>query len=422
MAIKSIKIETLPKKIALLAAMFFCLVGIVFVIRWCAGNALASHTIYTDVADLAVSLAPSDPQTHYTSAVLRERLFQPDDLAKSVAEYEQATALSPNDYRTWLALGRARERSNGDVAGAELALRKALELAPNYSEIRWILGNVLLRQGKSDEAFAEIRRAAENDARYVNPAASTVWQIFDGDLSEISRRLGDSSAINSVLISRLGREKRFDEAIKIWNSLPVEERKTVFAENGGVLFGQLIEAKKYGDALRVSSQMGNAGNFAVGKISNGGFETDVKAGGGAIFEWQIQDGAQPQIGFDNTQRHGGERSLVVVFNSATGHDFRAVGQIAVIEPGKRYGFESFYKSDLKTTATLRWEIVDGADGKVLATTAPISAVSDWTNLKTEFTVPEKTEAVAIRLARENCRSTLCPISGRVWFDDLSLTQ
>ncbi|MDQ6786779.1 MAG: carbohydrate binding domain-containing protein [Acidobacteriota bacterium] len=422
MAIKLIKIETLPKKIALLAAAVFCLISIVFFIRWCLGNALASHTIDMDVADLAVSFAPADPQAHYTSAVLHERLFQPDNLAKSIVEYEQATALSPNDYRTWLALGRARERNGGDAAGAELALKKSLELAPNYSEVRWILGNVLLREGKTEEAFAEIRRAAESDARYVNPAVSTAWQIFGGDLPEMSRHIGDSATVNAILVSRLAKEKRFDEAFKIWNSLPAEERKTNFAENGGVLYNQLIEAKKYRDALQVSTQLGEAENFAVGKIFNGGFEKDVKATGAGIFEWQIQDGAQPQIGVDSTQRHEGERSLVLIFNSATGREFRAFGQTAAVEAGKKYGFELFYKSDLKTSATLRWEILDGSDGKLLAATAPILAASDWTNLKTEFTVPEKTEAVVIRLARESCKSTLCPISGRVWFDDISLVQ
>ncbi|MDQ3324080.1 MAG: tetratricopeptide repeat protein [Acidobacteriota bacterium] len=423
MAIKSISIKSLPTRIALAAAVLLCLVGVVFALRWCAGNAISANTVYLEIADLAISLAPSDPQTHYTAAVLHERTFQPNDLIESLAEYEQSTALSPNDFRTWLALGKARERG-GDAAGAERALRKSLELAPNYSDVRWILGNVLLRRGKRQEAFAELRAAAESDSKFVNPTVSTAWQVFGGDLAQINQYLGDSTSIKAALISFLAREKRFDEAAEIWKTLPAAEKKTTFRENGGVLAAQLIEAKKYRDASRVLAQIADADaeQFAVGKIFNGGFETDVKTVGVSLFEWQIQEGGQPQIGIDDSQKHGGQRSLVAVFDSATGRDFRAVSQLVAVEPGKKYTFEMFYKSDLKTGTTFNWQVVSVPEGKILATTPAISAVSDWTNLRTEFVVPEKMEAVVIGLARETCKSTLCPISGRVWFDDLALNQ
>ena len=91
---------------------------------------------YKEVAEFALTLAPNDPQTHYTLAVFDEKVFSPENLQKSLAEYEQSAALSPNDYRVWLGLGNARERS-GDAAGAELALRKSLELAPNYAPVHW---------------------------------------------------------------------------------------------------------------------------------------------------------------------------------------------------------------------------------------------------------------------------------------------
>lgn len=423
MAIKSIKTANLPARIALAAAMLLCLVGVIFSLRWCVGNAISSNTIYLEIADLAISLAPGDPQTHYAAAVLRERTLKPDDFTKSLAEYEQSTALAPNDYRTWLALGRARERG-GDAAGAENALRKSLELAPNYSEVRWILGNILLRRGETREAFANLKAAAENDPKFVNPTITTAWQIFGGDLTRINQNLGDSLSIKAALVAFLAREKRFDEAAEIWKSLPADQKRTTLKDNGGAFAAQLIEAKKYLDALRVLAEIGDAGaeNFAVGRIFNGGFEIDVKTVGASLFEWQIQEGAQPQIGIDGLQKHGGQRSLVAVFNSATGREFRPVSQTVAVEPGNKYTFEMFYKSELKTDATFYWQIVSVPEGKILAATPAISAASDWTNLKTEFVAPEKMEAVVVSLARETCKSTLCPISGRVWFDDLTLIR
>ncbi|MDQ3179541.1 MAG: carbohydrate binding domain-containing protein [Acidobacteriota bacterium] len=420
MSVKSIKLETIAQRALLLGAGFVFLISVVFFVRWCYGYAIATQNISKEVAEFAVSLAPNASQTHYTLAILNEKTFLPEDLSKSLAEYEQATALAPNDYRLWFALGKSRER-RGDAVGAELALKKAVELAPGYSRLRWAYGNILLRQGKTTEAFAEMRQAAETDKTYTNPIVAAAWQIFEGDIDSIKRNIGDSTQINFVLPLFLAKQNRLDEAFAIWESLPAQEKKTTFKENGVELFNQLIETKKYHDALRIQSQIreSDTGKFAVGVISNGSFETDIKPNTD-VFGWQIADGVQPQIGFDIAQKQGGNQSLVIVFNSPTGQDFRALSQIVVVESGKSYGFEAVFKSNLKTSATLKWEIVDTSDGKVLAATEAVAGNADWTSLKTDFTVPENTQAVTIRLAREICKSTACPISGKIWFDDFNL--
>jgi len=421
-AIKSIKIETFAGRGALIAAGLILLICTVYYALWYFGNSIAAHTDVREVADFAVGLAPGDPQTHYSSAALSGRIFLPDDSAKSLAEYEKAVSLAPNDFRLWLALGSARERV-GDAAGAELALRKTLELAPNYSRVRWTFGNILLRRGKTNEAFAEIRRAAESDATLINPAIVTAWQIFDGNLAQIKQNVGESKQINAALAVFLARQKRFDEALEIWSGVPVEEKPTTFKESGEQLYNELLAAKKFRAALQIRSQIGGseAQPLTVGQIVNGGFEWQVKTKDAGLFEWQIADGGKPQIGFDDAQKRGGNRSLVIVFNSPDGKDFRGITQTVAVEAGKNYKFETFYKSELKTSATLNWEIANAADGKVLATTGAVSANADWTSLKTEFNA-SNTEAVTLRLAREVCKSSFCPISGKIWFDDFSLNQ
>ena len=422
MSVKSIKLETITQRALLLGAGFVFLISVVFFVRWCFGYAIATQAISKELAEFAVSLAPNAPQTHFALATLNEQTFLPEDLQKSLTEYEKATALAPHDYRLWFALGKARERG-GDAVGAELALKKAVELAPSYSRLRWAYGNIILRQGKTAEAFAEMRQAAEGEKTFINPLVATAWQIFDGDITQVKQSVGDSTQINFVLPLFLAKQNRFDEAFAIWDSLPAEVKKTTFTENGEEFFKQLIEAKKYRDALRVKTQIreSDTENFAVGVISNGGFETDIKPNAD-IFGWQIADGVQPQIGFDVIQKQGGNQSLAIVFNSPNGQDFRSLSQTVVVESGKNYGLEAVFKSNLKTTATLKWEIVDVADGKVLAATEAIAASAEWTSLKADFTVPENTQAVIIRLAREVCKTTACPISGKIWFDDFNLVS
>ena len=133
-----------------------------FVVRWYIGNTLAEYFNPTEsnlrVAEMARSLAPNDPLTHWRVAQVEQKSLPLDQQAQSLAEYEKAIALSPNDYRFWMALGTASEQA-GDPAKAERALKQAVALAPAYAYPHWYLGNLFLRDGRYDEAF-EIGRAS----------------------------------------------------------------------------------------------------------------------------------------------------------------------------------------------------------------------------------------------------------------------
>lgn len=421
MAVKSIQLNTIGR-VLLIVAGVFCVLAAYFITRWGLGHTIAQYTNVKDAAESAIEYAPYDPQPHLTLAGLNEKSFLAEDLPAALQEYEKAAAIAPNDYRVWLTLGKARERA-GDRQGAEKALRRALELAPNYSGVHWALGNNLLRQGITDEAFVEIRKAVENDPTYSNPAVYTAWQTFDGDVAQISQKIGDSLPIKAGLAPFLAKQQKFDEAFAFWNSVPDNEKASTYKTNGEELIKSLTEAKKYRDALKVQSQINETAadeKFTVGAIFNSDFEKTVKRSGAGTFDWQIAAGEQPQISLDGSQKHGGNQSLIIFFNSSTGQEFRPVSQLVAVESGKTYKFEAFYRSDLKTMATVRWEITDATDGKVLATTAPTTDKTDWTALAAEFTTLPTTQAVNIKLVRADCKQPLCPISGKLWFDDLSL--
>lgn len=422
MSFKSIKIESAARRAALFGLALICIFGAFTIIKWCLANALSSQANEKELAAIAVAGAPDDPRTHYISAILLEKTFLPEDLPKSLEEYEKAAALSPHNYLYWLVLGRAREQT-GDAEGAEKALRKASQLAPNYAQVQWSLGNALLRQGKSGEALIEIRRAIASDPNLTNPAISAFWQIYEGDVSQTRQAIGDSAEANAAFAVFLARQNRFDESFEIWNSLPSELKTSVLKKNGEELLNQFMAAKKYRTAQRISTEISanEAKNPAFEQIANGGFETDVKMQNAGVFEWRIADGSQPQIGLDNQVRRGGERSLLLIFNSTDGKSFRPVSQTVTVAPEKTYRLSAFYKPELKTSAGLKWEIADASDGKILGATAAIAGSADWTNLSINFTTAKTTEAVVVRLTRENCQSVICPTSGKIWFDDFSLT-
>ena len=406
--------NSLPKIAGLFVAGLVFLVVLYFFAKWSFAFEMASHSQNRDVAQFSVDLSPNEPQAHYALAVWQEKTFLPEDLTNSVKEMEKATSLSPNDYRLWLALGKSRWR-NGDSAGAEKALQKALSLAPNYSVAMWTFGNFYFREGKTEESFDLMRRAAEIDLTYITPAIATLWQYFDGNVPQIKNRLGDSPAVKASLAVFLAKEKRFDEAVQVWESLTDEEKNKTYKQNGDVIFAALTNEKKFRTALKIKNRADE-----TGKIFNSGFEEPIKSATTNIFDWQIADGTKPVIGQNTESKHAGNSSLFIIFNSDDGKDFRQIQQTVATEPNKTYKFESFYKTDLKTAATLRWEIVNAADSTSLASTEPIAQNGDWSELNAEFTTPENSEAIIIRLVRAECQQGICPIFGKVWFDDLAI--
>jgi len=416
MTIKTLKLETAAAWAAAVSIAVAAMIAAFICVKWFIGNTLASRSQYKEIAEIAVMLAPSDPQTRFAHAVLLEKTFFPEDLPRSLAEFEAAVALSPADFNLWLDLGRARARA-GDDAGAEKAMRKALELAPNYARVNWNAGNFLLREDRTSEAFDLIRRACDSDPQYANPAIANAWQVFGGDAAKVSVLVGDSNYLRASFAAFLARAKKFDDAAAVWGSIPEALRTGDLKPNGDEIFREMINAKRYRDAVAMSS-----GTFRPGVLHNGDFESDFTLRSPSIFEWQFTDGNEPQIAVDESQKRDGKRSLVLVFNSSDGRDTRRISQTVAVAPGASYVVRGFYRADLKTAATLRLTVSDMTNSKPIAGTAPIEARSEWREFSLAFTASSENDAVVIALVRAECASPICPIAGKVWFDGITLTE
>ncbi|HVF30662.1 MAG TPA: tetratricopeptide repeat protein [Pyrinomonadaceae bacterium] len=420
MPTRSLKIDTAWKKAALAAAGLVCVLGAWAFGKWGMASSAAVRADDRDVALFLTELAPDDPQTHYTAAVLLLKSFDEADTIRGLQELETAAHLAPENYMYWLELGQARERS-GDRTGGETALRRALELAPSYARVHWALGNALLRNGRTEEAFVEIRKAVVSDPSFADTAATTAWIFLDADMGKIRARAEGLPALESALVAVLVREKRFDEALDIWNRLPAEEKKGPLRERGNALVASLLAEKKIRYALGVFRDVSiDEPDAGIGRVSNGGFESAVRPTAAGPFEWQIAPGLQPQIVLSNGERHSGNNSLLMVFNSSDAKDFRGISQLIPVEPDAQYELEIFYHANLKLAAALRWVIVD-ADGKQIASAGPIRTEADWSVLRISFRSPATSDGITLWLTRDNC-GPVCAASGRLWFDDVSLRR
>jgi hypothetical protein len=412
----------------LLLPALLAILGATVAVRWYVGNTVAEYSPDAnqggiEMARLAVRWAPGDPLTHWRLGKLQEKTFSADNVAATAREYQEAVAISPNDYRYWMELGRALEAA-GDGASGEKALRRAVDLAPAYSHPRWSLGNLLVRAGKFEEAFNQLGRAAESDSQMRPQVFDLAMRVFDGDIEQIAKVTCASAAARLQFAIYLVGAQRFDEAIRMWGSISPADRRAQ-AELATEMEQALIKAKQFRALLSVMREtQANANLPPAEQIWNGGFESPLAQTSADIFGWVVNSRQLVQITLDS-HGHTGQGSLRIVFKAPSTLDKIHVSQTVAVEPGTQYRLEYYVRTeDLVTASTTVLTIVDAVDGKVLATSKPLpTGTNDWQEVTLDFTTNPKHDGMTVGFSRAPCDETeICPIFGSVWYDDFNLQR
>jgi len=408
-----------------------CLIALVLLIagaswagaRWNFANSASMRADRVEMVPVLTTLGPDDPQTHFTAAVLLDKTFEPADAAASLEEYKKAAELSPNNYLVVLALAKAYDRA-GDRENANAAFLRARELAPNYSDVKFAYGNFLLRGGGNDEAaFQLIAAAAKSRPEYASSAAILALETAGQNIAEARRLLGDAPSARAALAIYLLTKDRVEDAAALWDSLPIELKTGRLKEAGERLAAKLIEKKQFRLALSVYNDLQANPVLALNTVTNGGFESGVSADASNIFNWKINAGREPQIALAD-RAHSGKVSLYFVFETKRADAFREVRQTVAVEPGSKYRLSAFYKSELRAAEDVSSHLqVEDANGAILAKCPSFALNADWAETGIEFQVPaDVPDGIAIELVRDDCRSPICPISGKLWLDDITLTK
>jgi len=418
--IRNLQLTGSPARAILIAgcvlSVFLCLLTV----KWSFGYVNAVQAEEPEVAEFGMQLAGRDPYAHFKLASLLEKTLLAGDQVKALHHFEAAAAFSPDHYGYWLALGRAREQA-GDSEGAERALRRAADLAPFYSRVRWALGNLLLRQGRSPEAFANIGMAVAADPALAAPAAATAFRIFGGDIQKISEAIGDEPLIRIAVVVQLVNAKRLAEARAIWRRITAEDKRAVQPDIAKALYAKLIEGGKYASAIEVAAETGlfTDADAAIGTISNGEFESALAAENAHTFTWSIADGTQPRIGLNESQKHGGNYSLLISYGPR-GNGSRPIIQKVGVEGGTAYVLRFFYRSELNNTGAFRCDILPAGGGEPI-TGVVLPPAAEWTEMQLDLVVPADSEGIEIKLFNA-CPPANCSVSGSIWLDDFTLSK
>jgi len=413
----------------MLLPALLALAGAWFAVRWYVGNTIAEYTSTPDadgieMARLAVRWAPDNALAHWRLGSLQERNFSAANLAAAVSEYRAAVEVEPNDFRYWMELGRALEAA-GDTRNGEKALRRAVDLAPAYSHPRWQYGNLLIRQGRIDEGFAELTRAAGADANMQTPVFALASQVFGDDQARIANAL-PSSALRLQFALSLIRADKPDEALRVLQTVSPADRKSQ-PEAVEEIINALVE-KHYLLAmvsLLRDSQSNNAAALpALESFWNGGFENEVRTSDTSPFHWLIDSKSQAQITIDNSHPHSGQRSLRMVFKSPATLESITASQTVIVEPETQYKLQFYVRTEgLVTASSPLLAVKDLANG-LLASSPPLrSGTNDWQPVTVTFKTKPKEEGILITFYRASCgNDPVCPIFGSVWYDDFTLQR
>ena len=372
---------------------------------------------YLPAANEAARVSPSDPEVQRNRAAVLNNLRLFSDARNA---QELATSLRPKDDYLWLELGLLKDELE-DTQGALAAFNQAVRFAPYYGHTHWQRGNLLLRMGRYQEAFADLRQAAASNRDYMPNLIDLAWSVSRGDPIRTAQLVEINDDRSRIAFARfLARQGKAAESLEQYRLAAA----SVSEENQRDLVRQLMAAKAFREAFEIWSRSVELSPDRVPVVYDGGFEGPLSLDETG-FGWRVpreSDGISMSL--DATKQQTGAKSLRLQFTGNSTPGGLLLSQTIVVKAQQRYRV-SFAVStkDIVTGGLPMITSSDAASGQLLGKSANFpQATNTWQIMSFEFTTLPKTDAVILGLQRNNCSSPPCPIFGFVWLDSISIEE
>ena len=407
----------MPRAVRLLIALIA--VGACVSVIWCTSRVALSRVMARyaikvgsiGAANQAVTYANSDAEAHLLSASL---LKASGALSESIPEFEQAAALRPRDYYHWLELGMARDE-NEDQPGALAAFNESVRFAPFYGQPLWQRGNLLLRMGRYDEGFRDLRAAVASNPDFTPAFIDLCFNISRAD-SKLTEELVQPTtpAIHMAFAKYLAQHNKPTEALehlKLAGTISEEDRKEIIAV--------LISNKAFAEAFQIWNK---SDRTSEDRVYDGGFEGPLSIGETG-FAWRIRREIKGINLSHATNAQSGTRSLQIEFAGESDPAVPIVSQLIIVQPNTKYQISFAAQTKEIVSGGLPYATVTDAieDGRRLGQSIPFSnTTTSWQPAVFQFTTGYRTTAVILNFERQPCSSQPCPAFGTLWLDSIGI--
>ena len=367
-------------------------------------------------ADRAVALSPGDAEAHSARGEVLQSI---EDYPQAQAEFARAVELRPRDYFLWLLLGLMRDQ-NQDQEGALRALQQSVALAPSYAPPRWQMGNLLLRMGRLDEAFIELRQAANSNPTLWPNVIDLAWGVYGHDAGAVINVLqpGTDTA-HMALAQFFARHSQGAAALSQFRSTRTAPRRSTES-----LLDLLLNTGAFTEGYEVWARLHGLPLTSPTEVRDGGFEEAIILGQSG-FGWQITPNvANVTMSLDEGEHQSGTRSLRIDFRGNSNPTSPLLTQLMLVKPLTRYHVALFALSnEFVSAADPVITLIDASDPMhtVLTQSPPLrSDPKVWREFALDFTTNAETRAITLSVARQTCANDPCPAFGTIWLDSVSI--
>ena len=375
--------------------------------------------------EAAVRLEPSNPAYWYLLGRFQQYNLEDPDAIRAEESYRRAVALNPADTDAWLDLATAYELA-GKTEEAREAYLQAKKSYPVSADVAWRYGNFLLRDGKQEQAYAELRQAIDAEPHRAAAAFSRAYRsnpnvdaLFDQLLPPKATVYVDviweALSANQLAVAKTA----WARLIKLQPQPHLELRDIDHFVMLLLYSGDYNEARQVWDEGTATMKLPPLFRWPSSVVWDPSFETDIR---NAAFSWHYSSLEQGvSVGLDRTDRSNGEQSLRLSFDGKGDPELEAACTLAVVQPSTTYKFSGWIKTQAITSDQgIGFRLKPIGDNKApIVNTKQILDTNGWTSIEQDWTSSPGVRQVQICIARNASENTE-RISGTAWVDDVNL--
>ena len=385
---------------------------------------LYAGTLFWRVEQLQNTVSSLDPQLDESAitgaaALIQARYFlsQAQYISTQVERLlQQALRERPLYAPAWLDLAELARR-NGQMQDAVRYLEYARTLWPQRPVFLWRVALLLAGLGQTKPALDTLAlywAAVPRDglqvialARRLQPE-HTAW--VDHLLAAVNTNAIEPQMHYRQLLSVARKLHDVALAQAVWRQLPESLR-----QDSSLLYpyiGLLLAEGYYNEAGAAWSALtGQAGG-----VYNGGFEQPLANGG---LGWRYRDQPGVRIERDRQERYSGDYSLLINFTGSENVNFAGFRQWLIVDAGKRYRLQGYWKGyDVTTRSGVYIELVSAHTANPLRVAVePKYGTWSWDRFELLLEVPADVRLLELRVRRRATTALDNMIAGKVWLDD-----